>query len=128
MIGMVTHYNTKEHTIVGGEINDFCNRIVASSDGKRKLFVVHYNLIGVFVIAEWVGKVGDVFVDVMNLGNSMANFTREKAKELQKRVLAPDTCRATEVMLKSAESDHLHQMQDENAEEQERLQRVARGE
>lgn len=129
MLGMVTHYNTWEHEIMGGEIGAFCSRIV-EGDLKRKdkIFVVRYNKIGVFVIAEWIGRVGDSFVDVMNLGDSLGNFSKAKADELKRRMLAPATCEETELAMLNAESDFHHNLQDDNAEEQDRLARIAVGE
>ena len=127
MLGMVTHYNNKEHAIVGGDIGDFCSRIV-EGDSSRKIFVVRYNKIGVFVIAEWIGRVGDSFVDVMNLGDSLSNFDRTKADELKSRMLAPATCKETELAMLNAESDFHHNLQEDNAEEQDRLARIAVGE
>ncbi|KKN54812.1 hypothetical protein LCGC14_0588660 [marine sediment metagenome] len=129
MLGMVTYYHIPEHLIIGGEIGDFCSRIVeGDSNRKSKIFVVRYNKLGVFVIAEWIGNVGDAFVDVMNLGKSLANFDRKKAYELKYRMLAPSTCKETELDMLNAESNFHHQLQDDNSEEQDRLARVAMGE
>jgi hypothetical protein len=129
MLGMVTHYRVSEHTIIGGEIGDFCSRIVEGDPTRKgKIFVVRYNKIGVFVIAEWIGEVGDVFVDVMNLGDSLANFNKGKANELRKRMLSPATCKETELAMLNAESSYHHMLQDENEEEKDRLARIAVGE
>ena len=129
MLGMVTHYSASEHAIIGGDIGAFCSRIV-EGDAKRKgkIFVVRYNKLGVFVICEWIGRVGDAFVDVMNLGNTLVNFNRVKADELKHRMLAPATCKETETSMLNAESDFHHQLQDDNSEEQDRLARMAVGE
>ena len=129
MLGMVTHYNTREHAIIGGDIGAFCSRVVeGDSKRKDKIFVVRYHKIGVFVIAEWIGRVGDSFVDVMNLGDSLSNFDRAKANELKHRMLAPATCKETELAMLNAESNFHHTLQDENSEEQDRLARIAVGE
>ncbi len=129
MLGMVTHYNPKKHLIIGGEIGAFCARI-ADSDPKRKgkIFVVRYRKLGVFVICEWIGRVGDAFVDVMNLGKSLGNFDRKKSNELQRRLFASETCEETERAILGAESDFHHMLQNDNSEEQDRLARVAAGE
>ena len=104
-------------------------RLVAG-DPKRKdkLFVVRYNLHGTFVIAEWLAKPRDVFVDVMNLGHSLANFTREKAQELRHRLFAPVTAEETSRFIHQSESDYHHMRQDDNSEEWEREERIAKGE
>jgi len=64
----------------------------------------------------------------MNLGESLSNFTYEKAQELRKRLFAPLTAEATAQASAEAESDYNHFMNDDNLEERERLEKVARGE
>jgi hypothetical protein len=129
MIGMVQFYNTDDHTIIGGDIADFCARLVEHEPQRRgKLFVVRYNKVGTYVIAEWLANPRDIFVDVINLGTSLANFTREKAHELRKRLFAPLTAEATVQASAEAESDYNHFMNDDNLEEKERLEKVVRGE
>jgi len=129
MLGMATNYNSDEHSIIGGDITDFLCRLVENDSQKEgKLFVVRYNKNGVFVIAEWLGRPKDVFVDVMNLGKSLSNFTRQKASELRQRLFAPLTAEETSKQIAMAESNYFHRRQDENEEEEERLQKCARGE
>lgn len=130
MLGMYTHFNRNDHTVIDCEVSRFVSRLVdGDPQRKRNLFVVRYNKLGVFVIAEWLwGKEKGCFVDVMNLGKSLANFTRAKANELRRRLLAPDTASSTASFLRRSNSDHLHQLQDEDAEEGERLERRAVGE
>jgi len=126
MLGMVSNYSPNEHAIMGGEINSYVKRI--NKEYGKKLFVVRYLRYGTFVIAEWLAKPRDVFVDVMNLGKSLSNFNREKANELRHRLFAPVTCGETSEGIAEEESRYLHERQDENAEEQERLERCSRGE
>jgi len=129
MIGMVQFYRSDDHTIIGGDIAAFCARLV-EGDPQRKgrLFIVRYNKVGTFVIAEWLAGPKDIFVDVMNLGESLSNFTYEKAQELRKRLFAPLTAEATAQASAEAESDYNHFMNDDNLEEKERLEKVVRGE
>jgi len=129
MLGLVSNYNSVEHTIIGGEISEWINRLV-EGDPQRKgrLFAVRYNELGVFVIAEWLGKPKDVFVDVMNLGKSLGNFGHKAAQELRKRLFDPLTAEETSRAIVGADSDYHHNLQDEDMEETERQERVAIGE
>lgn len=128
-IGMVSFYNPDDHTIMTGELSDYLQRLVEACESRRgKLFLVRYNKLGSFVIAEWLGKPRDVFVDVMNLGQSLRNFDRTGAAELRHRLFSPIT--GTEACNHSAEVESVfhHEMQDWNEEEKERMVKVKRGE
>lgn len=130
MLGMSIQYNERDHSIIDGDISDFVSRLSDSEIGtQRKLFVVRYNKLRVYVIAEWLhGKKNGCFVDIMNLGNSLSNFTKQKADELRRRLYAPDTAASTASFIRQSNSDHLHQLQDEDSEEGERLERCRLGE
>jgi len=129
MLGMVSNYNTNEHTIIGGELARWLDRLVENDRERRgKVFLVRYNKIGSFVIAEWLGRPKDVFVDVLNIGKSLSNFGREKAEELRHRLFSPVTAEETMQFISGKDSDYLHGLQDEDAEETERQALVARGE
>lgn len=126
---MVSNYNSSEHSIIGGNIADFCARLVEDDPQRKgKLCVIRYNKIRTFVIAEWLAKPRDIFVDTMNLGNSLGNFTRAKADELCKRLFDPISAEVTQNALVEEESDHVHLLQDEAMEETERLAKCAIGE
>ena len=129
MNGMVSFYNSDEHTIIGGDIPIFCAGLVEHIPGLRgKLFLVRYNRRGTFVIAQWLAGSKDIFVDVMNLGSSLGNFTREKAHELRQRLFAPLSVEEIGEASAKAESDFHHNMQDYNEEEGERLAKCETGE
>ena len=127
MMGMVSNYDPMEHAIITGELDAFVKRLVRD-DPTRRLFVVRYLELGVFVIAEWLGKPKDVFVDVMNLGKSLSSFDRHKAEELRSRLFEQLSEEETSRQITDAESDYHHMRQDENSEEHERLARCAMGE
>lgn len=129
MLGLVSNYTTKDHTLVGGELMLWLERLVAG-DPKRKgrIFLVRYNKLDVYVIAEWLGRPKDVFVDVLNIGKSLSNFSRAKAQELQNRLFNPIGPEETQRAITQAGSDYHHNLQDEDAEETERQELVARGE
>jgi hypothetical protein len=129
MLGMVSNYTPDEHTIIEGELSLWLKRLIENDPvRKHKLFVVRYNKIGTFVIAEWLGRPKDVFVDVLNMGKSLANFNRKKADELKKRLFKPVTAEQTRRWCSGVDSDYHHNLQDEDAEETERQALVARGE
>jgi hypothetical protein len=125
MLGQVSVFDKEKHVIIKGDLSDWCEKLVKNTnESNRELFVVHYVKIGSFVIAEWAAPNHLVFTDVINLGNSLANFTKEKADELRKRLFAPVTTYESLEYSTQAESDYHHQMQDDCEAEKERLREV----
>lgn len=129
MLGLVSNYNCNEHTIIGGELSEWLKRLMQGDPQREgRLFLVRYNKLDVYVIAEWLGRPKDVFVDVMNLGKSLGNFGRKQARKLRKRLFDPLTAEETSSITAQADSDYHHNLQDEDMEETERQERVAIGE
>ena len=126
MLGATSVYDSNKHTRMGGEIGEFVRRLAKRSG--RDLGLIRYEELGVFCIIEYLSPRHDVFVDTMNLGGSLANFTREKRMELEKRLFRPLTCEETSRAIAAGDSDYHHSRQDENEEETERLERIAMGE
>ena len=130
MLSMVSVYNSNEHMIIEGSgLSEWLKRLV-KGDPRREgcLFLLRYNKLGVFCICEWVGGGRDTFVDVMNLGKSLGNFGQKAAQELLRRLFNPITAEETSRELVRNDSDFYHGLQDEDAEETERQERVAIGE
>jgi hypothetical protein len=123
---MVSVRKPSEHAIVNGEIGAYIERL--SEKSGRCLAVILYKKLGVFCIIEFLSPNKDVFIDMMNLGSSLANFTRSKASELRKRLFHPVTCEETSRAAYESESDYHHMRQDWNEEETERQERIAIGE
>ena len=113
MFNLVSFYDPQEHTLVDGEIGPFVNRM------DEKLFVVRYNSLGVFCICRWLAEPKDIFVDVINLGNSLGNFTRKKAYELRRQTFKPITASEVNQTSAEAESDYHHFRQEFNEEQKE---------
>lgn len=130
MLGLVSCYTSTEHTIIKGSgLPEYLISLV-KDDPRRKdcLFLLRYNELGVFCICEWTDTHKDTFVDVMNLGKSPRNFNRKDAQELRRRLFAPLSAEETSRAVVNAGSDYHHNLQDEDAEETERCERVAIGE
>jgi len=129
MLGMVSCYNSDEHTIIRGELSEWLERLV-EGDPRREgcLFLLRYNKLEVFCICEWVGGGNDTFVDVLNLGKSLGNFDQKQAQELRRRLFASDTAEETSKAIIRNDSDFYHNLHDEDMEETERQERVAIGE
>ncbi|MHC4867692.1 MAG: hypothetical protein ACYTEX_26780 [Planctomycetota bacterium] len=123
---MVSTRTPNEHAVVNGEIGAYIKRL--SEKSGRCLAVILYRKLGVFCIVEFLSPNKDVFIDMMNLEQSLANFTRQKASELRKRLFCPVTCEETSRAIYEGESDYHHMRQDWNDEETERQERVAMGE
>ena len=130
MLGMISVYNSVEHTIIrGGGLSKWLDRLVKGIPQREGcLFLLHYNKLGVFCICEWVGGGRDTFVDVMNLGKSLGNFGHKEAQELRQRLFNPVSAEETSRAIVQNDSDYYHNLQDEDMEETERQERVAIGE
>lgn len=130
MLGLVSVYNSTDHTIIDGSgIPEWLERLVEGNPQREGcLFLVRYNKLEVFCICEWIGGGRDTFVDVLNLGKSLGNFGQKEARELRRRLFAPVTADDTSKAIVGADSDYYHNLQDEDAEETERQERVAIGE
>jgi len=126
MLGMTLVYSSDKHTIIGGEIGAYIERM--SQESGRDLFVIRYNELCVFCICEWMSPNKDVFIDIMNLGKSLANFNAERGREFRQRLFKPIGCDETSVFIAKGESDFHHSMQDWNSEETERYAKIATGE
>jgi hypothetical protein len=122
MLGMVSTYNQEEHSLIGGEIGNYIERL--GEKAQRDLAVIRYNNLGVFCIIEFMSPHRDVHIDIMNLGKSLGNFTRGKAQELRQRLFKPLTCDETSRQLAEQDSDYHHWRQDENEAEHEREARL----
>ena len=129
MLGLVSCYNSDEHTIIRGELSEWLNRLVKDIPQREGcLFLLRYNKLGVYCVCEWIGRGRDTFVDVKNLGKSLGNFGRKEAQDLRWRLFAPVTVEDTSRAIIGADSDYYHQLHDEDMEETERNELVARGE
>ena len=129
MLGLVSNYSSNEHTIVGGELSLWLNRLVEHDlERKGKLFLVRYNELEVYVIAEWLGKPKDVFVDVLNIGKSLGNFGPAEAQELRNRLFNPIGSEETKRSMTGTDRDYYSNLQEEDSLETERQELVARGE
>ena len=130
MLGMVSLYLSKEHTIIDGSgIPEWLKQLVEGNPRRKGcLFLLRYNKLGVFCICEWIGGGKDTFVDVLNLGKSLGNFGKKEAQELRRRLFVPATAEESAREIIRNDSDFYHNLQDEDAEETERRGRVAIGE
>lgn len=126
MLGMVSNYSPEKHTIIGGEIGAYVKRL--SEESGRDLAVICYEELAVFCVVEFLSPLRDIFIDMMNLGKSLANFDRTKATELGFRLFKPVSCDETSQFIATKESDYHHDRQNDNEEEHERFEKIERGE
>jgi len=129
MLGMVSNYTSEEHTVVRGELSVWLDRLTEGDpQRKNRLFLLRYNKLGVYVIAEWLARPKDIFVDVFHIGKSLSSFGHAEAQELRQRLFNPLGPEEMQRVTSQADSDFHHNLQDEDAEETERQELVARGE
>ncbi|MHC4890451.1 MAG: hypothetical protein ACYTEO_13420 [Planctomycetota bacterium] len=104
MLGVACHYSAEQHTLLKPELLKWC----IDNTGDKQLFVYRQNQVGTFVIGRWLDHPRRWFVDVLNLGHSLSNFTRELAQELVRRITRPITAEATSRRLRETASDQRH--------------------
>lgn len=99
-------YDPNQHQIIHPELGEWVKRQVAPAD-KERFFVYFHKIHKTFVIARWAQDKFGVFTDFLNLGHSLANFTREKAQELRERLYAPVGVQAMQKAVAQATRDQV---------------------
>lgn len=118
MLGQTCRFDKAQHGLVHCELEDWIKRQVPAGE-RDLLFIYRHHLHGTFVIGYWV-VLGSLFMDVMNLGHSLANFSRAMAQKF-KRQFGDSMSREDMIKeLKQHERDRLSGLQQENDEEVER--------
>jgi len=72
----------EQHLIIHPPLEDWVKR-QASPDERERIFAYHHLREKTYVIGWWVHKGQGLFVDLFNLGNSLANFSRSDAQSIQ---------------------------------------------
>lgn len=116
MLGCATRYTPEQHKLLDLELLHWCRNQTSDERLKRQLFAYKHNLYNTFVIGLWVNQPKGLFVDLINLGFSLAHFTRSTAEELRRRILCPTSSTELNRQMRKARSDYLHQQQDESDE------------
>jgi len=95
----------------------------------KNLFFYKHNVHKTYVVAEWIGRPKDMYIDKINLGKKgMQGLTRERYNEFLKRSLEPMSAAEVERMTADEEYRWLMMQQEDQEIERERLEKVARGE
>ena len=115
MLGSACQYNPKQHVILKPSFLKWCKDQTSDERVKAELFVYRQMQVGTFVIARWVDKSKGMFVDLVNLGGSLGNFTREVAHEFRRRLLAPVTADFTCRQMKDFDSGWRGDQDEKNA-------------
>ena len=74
-------YDPSQHQVIHPPLEAWVKR-QASPEEQDKIFVYHHLKEKTFVIGWWVNKGRGLFVDLNNLGNSLANFDSSDARAL----------------------------------------------
>ncbi len=114
MLGMACFYTPQQHQLLEPPLLDWCRNQTSDEVLKKRLFVYRQLQVGTFVIAQWLDRAKGLFVDTLNLGNSLSNFSREKAQELRRRLLAPVSSSDTKDMMSTVNSNFTHTQQETN--------------
>ena len=95
MLGAACQYKPQQHLLLEPKFLEWCKEQITDESVSCQLFVYRQMQEGTFVIGRWIDKPFGLFVDLINLGGSLGNFTREIAHEFRRRLLAPVTADRT---------------------------------
>jgi len=121
MFNFTCQFNPVEHWLIEPEILRWCRRQVDEKDHKVRLFAYFHRVHQTYVIAWWVDRPCGKFVDMLNLGFTLGNFTREKAQEFVRHLRQPTTASDIDKQVRRVESDQLHKRQNDASAESEEL-------
>ena len=122
MIGMPCTFDAGQHAVIHPELEDWIHREIPDRNFLDRVFVYRHLLYGTFVIAQWLNRDAGLFIDVMNLGYSLGNFDKEKARTLRSNIMQPITGRQARDCMRKAQDDHVERRQ-----EADQLERGKRG-
>jgi len=77
-MNFICPFRHNQHQRISPEILNWAQSYCPDREAAGKLFMYRHLVHGTFVIALWVKE--GWFVDVLNLGRSLGNFTRERAE------------------------------------------------
>lgn len=116
MIGQVCKYRRDQHRVIQPRMLNWIKRQVPRGNLRDSLFLYRHLEQGTFVIAMW-SQVGKSFQDIINLGLSLDNFTREVAEQFRIRIRDTLTRHELCQFLRQKQRDDLTNLQQENDEE-----------
>lgn len=76
------NYKSNEHMLIEPPLLGWLKRNIPDPRDKERVFVYRHIESGNFVIGLWESCPREKFQDIMNLGWSLQNFTRERAQRL----------------------------------------------
>jgi len=116
MIGMACPYQPRVHKIIHPDLENYIKREVSDENLRDSLFIYFQTEYENFVIAHWTNQSHTAFMDVMNLGPSLSNFTREKADALREMLGTDSGVRAQDAakQLRRGERLELGESQETN--------------
>jgi len=123
MLGQSCGFDQKQHELLTNDILDWCHRQASDPETKTHLFMYRHRDEGTFVIGWWMdGDKGD-FVDLLNIGYSLANFDDSMAEGFRKNLLCPLDPETTRRRIAQMHKDKISRLNDTNAERLEQLKR-----
>ena len=113
-------FDRGQHLIIHPPLEDWVKR-QASPEEKSRIFVYHHLIEKTFVVGWWVHEGGGLFVDLCNLGDSLANFDRSDATAIQNTLRSNTTTKQVTDSLVDYEDNQTRTIQDDNEAMSERL-------
>ena len=126
MLGMACNFRPDWHCIIDHEVIRWIKRECSDPQLRGRLFMYFQTQFRNYVIGLWTGDSKKSFVDVMNLG-LMPKLSNANALSLRQNLFKPTSGREVARSAAAAESDRLHQLQDEGGEINERMMRGYNG-
>lgn len=123
MIGQPCFYKKDVHILIHPPLLRWVKNQIADDNLRESLFCYLQRQYGTFVIGQWIDTSRSMFVDILNMGQSLGSFDRDDAQELLRRLLRPTTVKETKDAMRKGASDWRLQQENENAELSERQER-----
>jgi hypothetical protein len=123
MFNLVCNYDSAQHFIIEPEIIRWCRRQVDDKEIQKHLFAYYHLKEDTYVIGWWINSEYGPFVDLLNLGHNLNNFDRARAQEFTRRLRQPTTASDIKNFSEQAETNDLHNLQEQSSAEAERIDR-----
>ena len=121
-MNMACPFQSGQHQLISPPMLEWARANCPDKEAAKKLFMYRHLQHGTFVIALWVKE--GWFVDILNLGTSLANFTREKAQAFLRQFGPGHTTEALKEHFREVDSRFRHHETDKSTAYHDRFQRV----
>ena len=123
MLGLSCEYRQDRFVVIHPPLESWVRRNCPDKKIRDRLFVYYSIENSTYVVALWE-KVGQSFYDVLNMGESLSNFDMPQAEAFQQMFAEPCTGERMEELARAFQSTRIHEAQDREREQAEKLERL----